>query len=1359
IYGAGSLAVENLTITNGSSAGIDGGVIYIQGTLSMADSTLMNGYAGRYGGAIYTEKELNLTNVNLINNEAGEKGGALFNNGGVVTITKSTIDANKAEYAAGIMNNGDNRLELIESEITNNVASVSAGGIDNYGELVINNSTLSGNIAETGDGGAIYNNSGYLVIISEGTIIESNTAISGGGIYNSESGTVSLSVATIKGNSSSSDGGGIYNAKSGSLTFDQVNIEENIAGRNAGALYSNGTVDFVFANQESEPRTTIFKGNNAMSLGGAVYVDFFGKVYGTSVEFRSNISGENGGAVFNSGTFVLSNSIVAGNSALYGGAFYNVNSMFLRNTSLGGNGFSIMGENNKALSVASLSGGAIYNTKTLTLNNTVVAQNFGRNGTDIYTQDTAVTNVAYSLIGSTVNSGKALNDLGNNILGVDSELIDPLYVTGPYTEETPETGVPASNGQISLTRLAALNLKPQSDSSPVINAGNNDYALDAKGNVLVYDFEANKRIESFSVDMGAYELEFEKVSYIVTTLQDVSNKTDGLISLREAIAYANELCENDATGYTVTFDYEAIIQNDGLSSSETEFVFVLNEELLIAFCELDGASLTIDHTNTDYKVIIQAGVSEESFTDRCFKITHGEVTLRNLALTGGYIVTNEDYTDIRPFERINVSGAAVCNSSVKTVTIDHCAIYDNFAMFGGSIFNDFGNMEIIGSTIQGNTAVHSIIYNTGTMTVTGSNVSGNASDHYGGAFANYASLDIVNSLMAGNRSEYGGAVFNAGDLSMTNVTIAGNQATLEGGGIWSDSSSKIYNSIIAKNKSPKYADIFSAVDMDIQYSLVEKTEGAKGFTTGEANNLSADPLFVKYSDYSVWTKNLFSSWNLSLKQTSAAIDAGDNFYAIDAGLDIDAAFDIAGKTRFVAMKSEERIIDFGAYEFQGNTAPTDIVAEQLINDLATAVEGAVILSLSTTDSLGDEHTYEFVPGEDFDNDDFTIVDNKVKANKALEERPYSIQVRSTDQGGLSVDKVISFEIIDSTKTPFVAPVIENISADHSSITLSWNCVDAGNVKEYRVRYAKVDAESQEGSEDWIYYPKTFLGTEGSFVADRVESGERYVFQIQAVGRDNYSNSDWSEKSDPILIEIETPTVIASRVGVSESPLVHYQIQTSMASSFNTKIQGMVVNWGDGSSTVLTGTDSGNLLHYYTEAGAYCISVQLIQGSTAQRSKSFYLGTHVITELSVESFVNRLSILSDQADEKETVSQDVSIETTVQSATNLLPTLDVSNVIVADQISSDSRAGLVEAPLVQEKAAAVDLSAFSEVSDDYIVHFVRGSIPQSVLKDQFFHSGDLYDFEWDDVELELPSDSSNNSFDDDLLESLNISLNL
>jgi predicted outer membrane repeat protein len=67
-----------------------------------------------------------------------------------------------------------------------------------------------------------------------------------------------------------------------------------------------------------------------------------------------------------------------------------------------------------------------------------------------------------------------------------------------------------------------------------------------------------------------------------------------------------------------------------------------------------------------------------------------------------------------------------------------------------------------------------------------------------------ASLTLTNTLLYGNRAEYGGAIYSGGNVTITNSTVQGNFAAERGGGIYQyDGNITVTNSFITLNESAR----------------------------------------------------------------------------------------------------------------------------------------------------------------------------------------------------------------------------------------------------------------------------------------------------------------------------------------------------------------------------------------------------------------------------------------------------------------------------------------------------------------------------------------------------------------------------
>ena len=123
-------------------------------------------------------------------------GGGTIVNGGTMNIVRSSIQSgvvNRSQgvtnaFGGGIYNLTGATLRLISSSVTNNtITGGSGGGIRNHGQLIMINSTVSGNEAtdaQNGNGGGISNTG--VVNILHSTIAYNRASTGGGGVFTSE---------------------------------------------------------------------------------------------------------------------------------------------------------------------------------------------------------------------------------------------------------------------------------------------------------------------------------------------------------------------------------------------------------------------------------------------------------------------------------------------------------------------------------------------------------------------------------------------------------------------------------------------------------------------------------------------------------------------------------------------------------------------------------------------------------------------------------------------------------------------------------------------------------------------------------------------------------------------------------------------------------------------------------------------------------------------------------------------------------------------------------------------------------------------------------------------------------------------
>lgn len=239
--GAGTLNIENCTLTDNFADGGDGsGIANLGGTVNVTNCALNGNDTGTaFGGSIinFGPGIVNITGSVIVANLGG---GIENQSGGAITIKASTIDSNTG---SGIFNSGT--LTIINSSVSGNHARAGAAGIHNVvnATLTISGSTISQNNSDT-DVGGIFNDSTALVTITNSTVSGNNGVTAGAaGIDHESTGTMNISNSTIVGNSILRGGaGGVANTNMG-----VINVRSNIIALNVNSGVTGQDVSGAFA--------------------------------------------------------------------------------------------------------------------------------------------------------------------------------------------------------------------------------------------------------------------------------------------------------------------------------------------------------------------------------------------------------------------------------------------------------------------------------------------------------------------------------------------------------------------------------------------------------------------------------------------------------------------------------------------------------------------------------------------------------------------------------------------------------------------------------------------------------------------------------------------------------------------------------------------------------------------------------------------------------------------------------------------------------------------------------------------------------------------------------------------------------
>ena len=375
-----TVTLTNATLINGKAD--KGGAIYNDGSLTLSDVKLSDNAADSYGGAVFNNGELVVSDSVFDSNDIVNRGSASVDYGGaaiynwydgVLTVSGSNFTNNIKNYKNGdclvgaVATIGD--ATISDSCFVNNAGrwggAISATGA----ELRKNSSTLTVSNTIFKDNSALYAGAVYIwgsnYNIAD-CVFDNNTAFGKGNMTpnNNNGGALVVSqvsrfnepiTGTISGskftNNKAQYGGAAYFNK-GFVTITDSVFENNVATAEGGAVdFSHASVKdlvvsinnssfvgnkapvagAIFTNVDSKITNSNFTKNTA-SKGGAVLNENGAKLTVDNSTFKDNAADSYGGAVFNNGELVVSDSVFDSNDIVnrgsagvdYGGAaIYN----------------------------------------------------------------------------------------------------------------------------------------------------------------------------------------------------------------------------------------------------------------------------------------------------------------------------------------------------------------------------------------------------------------------------------------------------------------------------------------------------------------------------------------------------------------------------------------------------------------------------------------------------------------------------------------------------------------------------------------------------------------------------------------------------------------------------------------------------------------------------------------------------------------------------------------------------------------------------------------------------------------------------------------------------------------------------
>jgi predicted outer membrane repeat protein len=269
-----AIRINGFTLTNGNATAgnnIYGGAVWVQqGNVTLVGTSITSNTATS-GGGIYNSGTLLLTGCGITNNTTtnGTGGGIYNSEGASLSLASTTVSGNSAGTSGG-------------------------GGLDNYGTAQVVGGTFSNN--QGYQGGAILNESGGQLPISQGTTFSNNLA--------------------------SLNGGAIYNV--GSTTTTQALFNGNQAQGVAEVVSCGG----AFCNQGTATISeSTFSNNTTTGSGGAIETQGYAILTLNDVTISANTAGVLGSGldIESLTTPTINNSIIAGNTAIPGAVISDCN--------------------------------------------------------------------------------------------------------------------------------------------------------------------------------------------------------------------------------------------------------------------------------------------------------------------------------------------------------------------------------------------------------------------------------------------------------------------------------------------------------------------------------------------------------------------------------------------------------------------------------------------------------------------------------------------------------------------------------------------------------------------------------------------------------------------------------------------------------------------------------------------------------------------------------------------------------------------------------------------------------------------------------------------------------------------------
>ena len=225
-----------------------GGGIFVnvsgQSTVSISGTdehpmTISGNKATQGGGGVCVLKgTVEMDGVSVIDNESPLGGGIYVEGDGALTLDGCEVTGNTASNGAGVYTNGD--LNIIDTAIDDNSATVAAGGVFTEGAVTLTSGSISGNTAPEAAGVAVVS---HTFNMNGGSIANNVASSMAGGVENLGTFTMAGGDITANQANGASDGIGGGVANLGTFTMEGGRIFDNTAAYGANDFYNYVAAD------------------------------------------------------------------------------------------------------------------------------------------------------------------------------------------------------------------------------------------------------------------------------------------------------------------------------------------------------------------------------------------------------------------------------------------------------------------------------------------------------------------------------------------------------------------------------------------------------------------------------------------------------------------------------------------------------------------------------------------------------------------------------------------------------------------------------------------------------------------------------------------------------------------------------------------------------------------------------------------------------------------------------------------------------------------------------------------------------------------------------------------------------------